>query len=166
MKIMHIITFLLTFTCFHPLAFAEDTQQKERFQKDGESILLDSQTGLMWALQDNGQDIDWWEARSFCKDFNAGGYTDWRLPDIKELATLYNSGQSNKDGYFIAGPIKITECCIWSSYDILGGALSLSFKSGKKTPNSFAETYQLRVLPVRGTSKIDLHKYKIYKKEQ
>jgi len=162
MRIMHIVIFLLICTCFNPLAFAEDTQQKERFQKDGEAILIDSLTGLMWARQDNGKDIDWWAARDFCKDFNAGGYTDWRLPDIKELATLYTSEQSNKDGYFIAGSIKLTDCCIWSSYDILGGALTFSFNSGKRNPNSFGNTYQLRVLPVRGTSKVDLRKYKTF----
>jgi len=162
MRIMHIIPFLLICTCLHSLAFAEGTQPKERFQKDGESILIDSQTGLMWAQQDNGKDIDWWDARDYCEKFNAGGYTDWRLPDIKELATLYTSDRSNNDGYFIAGPIKITDCCIWSSYDILGGALTFSFNSGKRNPNSFGNTYQLRVLPVRGTSKIDLRKYKTF----
>ena len=100
------------------------------------------------------------EAKKYCEDFSAGGYSDWRLPDIKELATLYTDGVKEKEDFRIAGQIKITDCCIWSSYDVLGGALSFSYKSGKRIPSAFAETYQLRALPVRGTSKIDLSEYK------
>ena len=71
----------------------------------------------VWAAHDNGKDIYWWSAKKFCEDFTAGGYTDWRLPDIKELATLYTSGRSNEGGNFIAEPITITEGSLWSSYD-------------------------------------------------
>jgi hypothetical protein len=148
--------------CLPQFLFAVDNNT-ERFQIVGNAYIVDSHTGLMWATTDNGKDIDWWEAKTYCENFSAGGYSDWRLPDIKELATLYIDGDREKDGYNIAaGQIQITDCCIWSSYDILGGALSFSFKSGKRIPSSFAETYQLRVLPVRGTSKIDLSKYKIF----
>lgn len=159
MRFMNIIAALLLFFFCWETAAAENIQD-ERFQVVDNSIIVDSQTGLMWALRDNGKDIDWWKAKKFSEDFTAGGYDDWRLPDIKELATLYTSGESNNNGYLIAKPIKITDCCIWSSYDVLGAAVIFSFKSGKKIPVSFAETYELRVLPVRGTSKIDLKKYK------
>lgn len=162
MRLMNIVAIsLLLFFFFIGVAAAEDIP-KERFQVLDDSIVVDSETGLMWALQDNGKDIDWWEARKNCEDFTAGGYSDWRLPDIKELATIYTSGENNKDGYFIAEPVKITDCCVWSSYDVLGAALTFSFKSGKRIPVSLGETYQLRTLPVRGTSKIDLKKYKNY----
>ncbi len=138
---------------------AAENAQKDRFHEINDSVVADSKTGLMWALQDNGKDIDWWDAQQFTKEFSAAGYNDWRLPDIKELATLFTGDERNNDGYLIAKPFKITDCCIWSSYDILGGAMTYSFKSGKEIPISFSETYQLRVLPVRGTSKIDLDKY-------
>lgn len=159
MKLMNVAAALLLFFISLGTATAEDIQ-KDRFHVVDNSIVIDSKTGLMWSLQDNGKDIDWWDAEKFSEDFTAGGYDDWRLPDIKELATLYTDGENNKDGYSIAEPIKITDCCIWSSYDVLGAALTFSFKSGNRVPVSFAETYQLRVLPVRGTSKIDLKKHK------
>ena len=159
MKIIHIITTLFLLLCLPQFLVAEDNNA-ERFQVIDNAYIADSHTGLMWALKDNGKDIDWWEAKKYCEDFAAGGYTDWRLPDIKELATLYTDDSNEQVGYRMAGLIKITDCCIWSSYDVLGGALSFSYKSGNRIPSSFAETYQLRALPVRGTSKVDLSEYK------
>jgi hypothetical protein len=159
MRTTCIITTLLLLLYFPQFLVAEDNNI-ERFQIIDNTYIVDSDTDLMWAIKDNGKDIDWWEAKKYCEDFSAGGYSDWRLPDIKELATLYSDGKKKGDVYKIAGQIKITDCCIWSSYDVLGGALSFSFKSGKRIPSSFEETYQLRSLPVRGTSKIDLRKYR------
>jgi hypothetical protein len=154
MRLVNIIAASLLFFSFWQTAAAENIQS-ERFHVVDNSIVVDSHTGLMWALQDNGKDIDWYGAKKFCTDFSAGGYTDWRLPDIEELATLYTGGESNKDGYFIAGPFKITDCCMWSSFDNMGGALAFSFKSGGKTPMYLTDKYQLRALPVRGTIKMD-----------
>lgn len=154
------ITVMLLFLC-SGIAAAEDIQ-KDRFQMI-DNLVVDSETGLMWAVRDNGSDIDWWQAEKYCEEFTAGGYDDWRLPDIKELATLYTGKENRSNGeYYIAEPMQITECCIWSSYDVLGGALAFSFKSGKRIPVSFQESDQLRVLPVRGTSKVDLEQYKIF----
>ena len=158
MRLMNIVAISLLLFSSWENAVAENFENN-RFHEINNSVVTDSKTGLMWALKDNGKDINWWEAQQLTKDFSAAGYNDWRLPDIKELATLYTSDERNKDGYLIAKPFKITDCCTWSSYDIMGGALTYSFKSGKEIPVSFSETYQLRVLPVRGTSKIDLDKY-------
>ena len=87
MRLLKITVAIFLFFFFWEAAAAEDIQS-ERFQVVDDSIVVDSLTGLMWALKDNGKDINWWEAKKYCTDFNEGGYTDWRLPDIKELATL------------------------------------------------------------------------------
>lgn len=159
MRALYIVLILSLVLCLPHLLVAGENQG-DRFQVVDNAYVVDSETGLMWALQDNGKDIDWWEATSYCEEFAAGGYEDWRMPDIKELATLYLDGKSNGDGYSLTPHIKVTDCCVWSSYDVLGGAMSLSFKSGKHIPIALAETYQLRALPVRGTSKVDLKQYK------
>jgi hypothetical protein len=50
----------------------------------------DSSTGLMW--QDNSDaktiKLNWQDALEYCQDLNLEGYSDWRLPAIKELQTL------------------------------------------------------------------------------
>jgi len=154
MKLMNVIAASLLFFFIGEAAIAEDIQN-ERFRVVDNSLVVDAHTGLMWALQDNGKDIDWYEAKTFCENYSAGGHTDWRLPDIEELATLYTGDKSNKDGYFISELFKLTDCCMWSSYDTMGGALAFSFKSGRRPAMYLADTYQLRAFPVRGTMKMD-----------
>ncbi len=143
--------------CFSQGFAAEEAHENERFQVVDDTIVYDSQTGLMWASQDNGKDIDWYDANKYCKDFKAGGYTDWRLPTIKELATLYTKDKKNKSGYFIIDRITITDCCPWSSDENMGGATIFSYKTGKNPDGFLGDTYQLRALPVRSTKKMKKH---------
>jgi len=44
----------------------------------------------MWAAKDSGSDINWANAKSYCKNYRGGGYTDWRMPTQDELASLYD----------------------------------------------------------------------------
>ena len=58
------------------------------FTKNGDSIIKDNVTGLMWQyLVDEG---DWSYALNYCKSSTYGGYTDWRLPNINELLSIVN----------------------------------------------------------------------------
>ena len=157
MRLIRFIIALLLLSGFSQ-AFAEETQKSKRFQVVDKSIVFDSQSGLMWASQDNGKDVDWFTAKKYCEEFEAGGYTDWRLPDIKELATLYTEGKKGESGYFITDFITITDCCPWSADENMGGAAIFSFNTGKKPAGFLADTYQLRALPVRITKKMETHK--------
>ena len=69
-----------------------------RFLDNGNGTVTDSKTGLMWAARDNGEDIDYEDARLYCKSFSAGGFSDWRLPDIEELKDLFDTGASKTGG--------------------------------------------------------------------
>ena len=53
--------------------------------KDGTVTDIDS--GLMWA-QTAGPSVTWEAAKNYAKGITIGGYNDWRLPDVKELASL------------------------------------------------------------------------------
>ena len=161
MRPINIITAILLILGVAQIAWGEEAKGTERFQAVGKNIVYDSQTELMWAVRDNGKDVDWYDADNYCKDFEAGGYSDWRLPDVKELATLYTKGTKNKDGYFIIDLIKITDCCMWSADTNMGGAEIFSFKSGKKPVGFLADTYQLRALPVRTNKKMNAGEYDV-----
>jgi hypothetical protein len=53
----------------------------------------DNVTGLTWQ-QGYRERKNWTEAKTVCADLNSaglGGYTDWRLPTIKELYSLWNA---------------------------------------------------------------------------
>jgi len=80
-----------------------------RFMDSKEGVVLDSKTNLMWAAKDNGSDINWANAKSYCENYRGGGYSDWRMPTQDELAELYAS-RAHKDN-----KMKITAGWVWAS---------------------------------------------------
>jgi hypothetical protein len=123
--------------------------EESRFTVSGE-IVLDRTGGLMWARQDNGADISLADAASYCRNFRAGGYRDWRLPSQQELATLYDLQAGERaGGYSIVSSIHISGCCVWASDTRDSRVASFDFDYGNPDwghPNS---TINARVLPVR-----------------
>ncbi len=153
MKLNAIFVLLFLGLCFgHPLLAAE-VKTGVRFQLLPGPIVLDSQTGLMWATTDNGKDATFYDAEKHCDLFQAGGYDDWRLPDIKELMTLYLPGKRNSSGCFMSELFTLSECSFWSSYSSIGGAALFNFRVGKRSFGYNRDSYQLRALAVRGTMK-------------
>lgn len=67
-------------------ATASSTGQYEATQP----TWTDPSTHLMWALQDNGSNLNWESANRYCSSLTLGGYTGWRLPGIRELAGIYD----------------------------------------------------------------------------
>jgi hypothetical protein len=67
-----------------------------RFIAYDNGTVLDTQTNLMWAAKDNGSDIDWVNAKSYCENYRGGGYKDWRMPTQDELAGLYDGSKSRR----------------------------------------------------------------------
>ena len=59
--------------------------------------MIDTLTGLMWPKNGNlaNGTKTWQEALTYSNDLNYCGYTDWRLPDRKELFSLINWEESN-----------------------------------------------------------------------
>lgn len=53
-----------------------------------DGTVTDQSTGLMWAKSDSGERMDWVEALEYAQNANLGGYSDWRLPNAKELQSL------------------------------------------------------------------------------
>ena len=80
---------------------------------DGKTI-SDTKTGLMWQ-KEYESDQTWQQALAYCQSLNTdgyGGYTDWRLPNRNELASLLDPAKS-------AAPYSnfpdITSSYFWSS---------------------------------------------------
>ena len=72
-------------------------------KKDPPESWVAPATGLMWAGEDNGRNINWREATKYCRDLRLGGYADWRLATIEELEGVYDKmanapGRAGKDG--------------------------------------------------------------------
>ena len=60
-----------------------------RFRDNGDGTTTDLTTGLMWQKGENER-MDWFEAIKYCENLRLAGYSDWRLPNIKELNTILN----------------------------------------------------------------------------
>jgi hypothetical protein len=57
------------------------------YQDNGDGTVSDLNTGLIWQ-QDPGEKMTFAQALAGASALNLGGYTDWRLPTIKELYSL------------------------------------------------------------------------------
>jgi hypothetical protein len=123
--------------------------------KDGPFIayddgtVLDTRTGLMWASKDNGRDINWRNAKSYCDNYRGGGYSDWRMPTQDELAGLYDRNKKNRRGYDVTDLIEITACCPWASETRGSEAAIFSFHDGKRYWSDASDASHYRALPVR-----------------
>jgi len=64
------------------------------FEDNGNGTVTDQATGLMWMQDDNGEGLNWQEALAYAESFVYGGYSDWRLPNVKELQSILDYGRS------------------------------------------------------------------------
>jgi hypothetical protein len=67
-----------------------------RFTGNGTGVITDTLTGLMWAENANLDGTKTWNnAIDYCNGLSLGGYTDWRLPNVRELFSLIDFSQYN-----------------------------------------------------------------------
>ena len=57
------------------------------YTDNGDGTITDNVTGLMWQ-KDMGEKIPFEDAATVAKNLRVGGYSDWRVPTIKELYSL------------------------------------------------------------------------------
>lgn len=146
-KTLRIFTSLFFLGLLIPLTTL--SAENSRFTDHGNGTVTDSKTGLMWAASDNGEDIDYEDAVIYCKSFSAGGFRDWRLPDIEELEALYDAKARKAGRLGVTEKINLTSCCPWSSYDSTGVSSLLDFRNGKEIWGFKGDKELLRALPVR-----------------
>jgi len=64
------------------------------FADNGDGTITDNATELMWMQDDNGSPISWENALTYAENFEFAGYSDWRLPDAKELQSIVDYSRS------------------------------------------------------------------------
>ncbi len=132
----------------------ECVENDGRFCKYADGTVLDTKTNLMWAAKDNGSDINWSNAKSYCENYRGGGYSDWRMPTQDELAGLYDAGKSQHQECYPSNKIHVatdlihlTCCCPWASETRGSDAAVFYFVLGERLwGNQYGG---LRALPVR-----------------
>jgi uncharacterized protein DUF1566 len=76
-----------------------------RFIDSGNNTVTDNCTGLMWQkgiadTDENGSSgiedrLDWQKALKYCENLHYAGFSDWRLPNLTELESICNHGDTN-----------------------------------------------------------------------
>jgi len=139
---------------------AGETGRDGRFIAYDNGTVIDTQTNLMWAAKDNGSNINWANAKSYCENYRGGGYTDWRMPTQDELAGLYDASKTYKSDCrylfnskwdtHLTELIRLTCPCLWTSETRGSEAANFYFNEGKRMWHPQTDVYYyLRALPVR-----------------
>ena len=126
-----------------------------RFVDNGDGTITDKATGLMWAKDgngagcNNGSTLAWAAAITFAEGLSFAGYSDWRLPNVKELMSIadYSRSSPTIDPLFTNTP----SGNYWSSTtvaDYTDGAWGVGFNDGSVDDVSKGFDYYVR--PVRG----------------
>ncbi|PIE34653.1 hypothetical protein CSA56_07125 [candidate division KSB3 bacterium] len=97
-------------------------------------LVLDHATGLMWQQSGSDSQMNWAEAKTYVQQLNrdtAGGYADWRLPTIEELASLLEFEQKNGELY-IDPVFAPSQSFCWSADSVMSSnaAWAVAFNSG------------------------------------
>lgn len=126
-----------------------------RFVDNGDGTITDKATGLMWAKDgngagcNNGSTLAWAAAITFAEGLSFAGYSDWRLPNVRELMSIVDYGA-------VAPAINSTftntqSDDYWSSTTYAGNsdnAWSVNFFGGDVVDFDKDNDYDVR--PVRG----------------
>ncbi len=59
------------------------------FKDNHDGTISDLNTGIMWEKRSESINEDWDDATKYCASLSTGGYSDWRLPTLFEISTLY-----------------------------------------------------------------------------
>jgi hypothetical protein len=93
------------------------------YEDNGDGTVTDVRTGLTWEKK-TGANVNsvcsWHDAFANVAELNAmkfAGHDDWRLPNVRELLSIVDYGQSNPSIHPIFGPTAgaLTVASYWSS---------------------------------------------------
>lgn len=88
------------------------------FQDNGDGTVTDNVTSLMWQREDDNTTRLWESAITYCENLPLSMYSDWRLPNIKELSSIVDLSRYNPAVDNTAFPN--TNAVYWSSTTYAG----------------------------------------------
>ena len=132
---------------------ANEIRRDGRFIAYDNGTVLDTRTNLMWAARDNGSNINWATAKSYCGNYRGGGYTDWRMPTQEELEGLYDAAKTYKSdcGFdvHLTELIRLTCTVSWASDTRGSDAAYINFHDGERYWYQGSYNVDFRALPMR-----------------
>jgi hypothetical protein len=91
----------------------EHSSKFEISKNNGEKIVKDPATDLIWQKSNAPSELNWADALAYCENLEYAGYSDWRLPNRNELFSLVNYEKSDMATYF--PDMDAMDSFLWSS---------------------------------------------------
>ena len=129
-----------------PKALGDTKALNGRFIAYANGRVVDTMTGLEWiAGPDKGTTYD--EAISWAENLSIDG-SDWRMPTLKELKSLYQHGAGNRN---MTPLLKTTGWYVWGDEqpDELGSSWCFDFKNNSNYREHRERSFQNRAFAVR-----------------
>lgn len=111
------ISILLTILCLSSIASGQ-----ERFLKDSNGIITDTQTGLLWCIGPEEPYPSWYGANDWVNGLAYG----WELPSILQLQDLYDAG-INTDNWGLFENKGFTGTWVWSNDHVPNSEFAWNF---------------------------------------
>jgi hypothetical protein len=139
-------------------AASPEVSGENRWTDIGNAVLKDGRTGLEWTKNDNGADIDWDEAKSYCDGLRSG----WRLPSLHELEAIFDptdrGARCAEALCQVSSQFNLTGAWFWSAAQVGPDATDGSelawgvlMVNGAQTETVRDDSYGSRTLCVRDT---------------
>ncbi len=108
--------------------------QFESMSLEGDNVVVDKATGLMWHQGGSEEPLDFFTALEWIDDLNSmrfAGYSDWRVPTAEEAASLMEIETKNGD-LFIDPMFSKVQSAVWTGDSSYPGRLWLAryYRSG------------------------------------
>ncbi len=159
---------------FHTRAVRDITTPtliSNRFIDNGDSTITDQLTDLVWQKFTSSDTLSWENALTRAEGASTAGYQDWRLPNIKELASIVNYKANNPAAFTnIFSSLKAAN--FWSSttqFNHVSNAWYVDFKNFGLTSYMDKANRQAYIICVRnksqtntGLSKNELNTVKLF----
>lgn len=81
----------------HAEAMPLSAEKKSEYKDNGDGTITDSGTGLVWIKDAGVKASSRVKASEYCAGLKTGGYSDWRLPTVKEFATMISPSHGNEE---------------------------------------------------------------------
>ena len=113
-------------------------KRDSRYTAYENGTVTDSKTGLMWTQRDNGENLNWRNAKKLCENLRIGGYTDWRMPTVTELKTLFSPDSPSVQKCNQKYPVYLTKIIdlscgsIWAADTRESAAAFFNFTTGNE----------------------------------
>lgn len=128
-----------------------------RFTDNGDGTITDELTGLMWQRSPVADKKTWENAIGYCNGLYLTGQFDWRLPNVLELASLYNARRDdnhawlNDQGFVgVQNEIYCSSTSLSADHDHQEYAWMMNAGSGVVIPLKKIDLNTWNVIAVRG----------------